>query len=318
MKRNTLTILIGAILLIIFVLLLFTFQVRQTEIAMVTTFDRPAGYIDGLTNSGLKWKWPRPIQKVYKFDHRIHNFEGRFEETLTKPVRGGDSYRLLVMMYAGWTISNPTNFFNSFSSGETALAEIALSALLESAKLDVVGKHPFSDFVSTDVKQLKFVEIEKEVLEAVQPTARDKYGIDIRFVGIKKLGLPESVTEKVFARMQAERDSVAQSLKAAGDASANSIKSAADRDRDKILAAAGAKATAIRSEAEAQITASLAVFKENTQLALFLLELKSLEEVLKNRATLWLDGRTSPFNLLLQKPSPAGDVPAPLGGGNPK
>ena len=46
MKRNSLTVLVGALLLIIFVLLLFTFQVRQTEIALVTTFDKPSRYIE--------------------------------------------------------------------------------------------------------------------------------------------------------------------------------------------------------------------------------------------------------------------------------
>ena len=42
MKRNLLTIVIGAVLVVIFALLLFVFQVRQSETAVVTTFGKPA------------------------------------------------------------------------------------------------------------------------------------------------------------------------------------------------------------------------------------------------------------------------------------
>src|SRR5438552_3009068 len=127
MKRNALTLLVGALLIAIFVLLLFSFQVRQTEVAVVTTFDRPTGFI---TQPGFHWKWPPPIQVVHKFDKRIQSFEeDKFEETLTK-----DSYNVLVRIYAGWSISKPDLFFSSFPSGVAAAAEPALEGLLRSAK----------------------------------------------------------------------------------------------------------------------------------------------------------------------------------------
>ena len=40
MKRNLLTLVIGAVLIVIFALLLFVFQVRQSEVAVVTTFGK--------------------------------------------------------------------------------------------------------------------------------------------------------------------------------------------------------------------------------------------------------------------------------------
>lgn len=301
MKRNTVTIVVGALLVLIFILLLFTFQVRQTEVVVVTTFDRPTRFE---TEPGLKWRLPYPIQKIYPFDQRIHNFEGRFEQTMTK-----DNYPLLAMLYVGWTVSNPTNFFYSFPSGKAADAEPALSALVENAKNEIIGRHPFSHFVSTDEKQLKFVEIEKQVLDAIRPAAESKYGVDIRFVGIKKLGLPESVTEKVFARMQAERDRVVQLLKAEGEARATQIKSQADHERDKLIAAATAKAKQIRGEADAEAAKSLAVFEQNEELAIFLLKLKALEDSLKLKTTLVLDDRTPPYDLLTKPPTPGETTP---------
>src|SRR5687767_8873035 len=103
MKNNRLTLIVGAILVVVFFLLLFTFQVRQTEVVAVTTFDRPSRFV---SDPGLKFKWPYPIQKLYRFDKRTQNFEDDFEETLTR-----DNYNLLAMVYVGWTIAEPQRFF---------------------------------------------------------------------------------------------------------------------------------------------------------------------------------------------------------------
>ena len=80
MKRNLLTVVIGAVLIVIFALLLFVFQVRQSEVAVVTTFGKP---VRNITEPGPYFKWPWPIQKVYKFDQRVQNFEDKFSENLT-------------------------------------------------------------------------------------------------------------------------------------------------------------------------------------------------------------------------------------------
>jgi modulator of FtsH protease HflC len=290
MKNNRLTLVVGIILVIVFFLLLFTFQVRQTEVVMVTTFGRPARRE---TEPGLKFKLPYPIQKVYRFDKRTQNFEDDFEETLTQ-----DNYNLLAMVYVGWTVADVEQFFRSFPAATPQAAEPALKGLIRSAKNAVVGRHVFADFISTDAKQLKFVEIEKEMLEQIKTQAMQKYGVEVKFLGIKKLGLPESVTQKVFDRMTAERQREVERLKAQGEAEAMRIKSEADLGRDRILAEAEKKASAIRSEGDAEAAKSFEVFREHPELAVFLLQLNSLEASLKNRSTLIVDERTPPFNLL--------------------
>ena len=80
MKRNLITLITGAVLIVIFALLLFTFQVRQSEVAVVTTFGRITG---PPCEPGLHLRWPWPIQQIYKFDGRIQNFQEKFRETLT-------------------------------------------------------------------------------------------------------------------------------------------------------------------------------------------------------------------------------------------
>src|ERR1039458_8433763 len=103
MKRNPLTLVIGLLLILIFGLLLFTFQVRTTEVAVVTTFGNPTRPI---TEPGPYIKAPWPIQKVWYFDRRVQNFEDRLTQGLTR-----DSFNLLTSVYVGWKISDPTAFF---------------------------------------------------------------------------------------------------------------------------------------------------------------------------------------------------------------
>src|SRR5688500_2721140 len=102
MKRNSITVIVGLLLVVMFGFLLFSFQVRQTEVALITTFGKPSAT---KTEPGLYFKLPWPIQKVVPLDKRIQNFEDKFEETPTR-----DGINLLVMVYGGWTISNPTLF----------------------------------------------------------------------------------------------------------------------------------------------------------------------------------------------------------------
>ena len=299
MKRNIMTIVIGAVLIVIFALLLFVFQVRQSEVAVVTTFGKPTAQPYDKPGAYLKWPWP--IQKVYKFDQRIQNFEDKFSENLT-----ADNNNLLTSVYVGWRISDAATFFPKFAGGSVAAAQRMLESMLRSAKSAVVGKHPLSDFVNADAKQLKFDAIENEIEQAVQSQLQtNNCGIEIAFLGIKKLGLPESVTQTVFQRMTSERQILISRFQYEGEAEAQKIKSAADRQDAETIANADAAATRIRGEGEAEAAKMLPVFQQNPELANFLLRIGALQQSLNQRATLIFDERTPPFDLFQHLPTNA-------------
>jgi membrane protease subunit HflC len=292
MKKNPLTLAIGLLLIIVFGLLLFTFEVRTTQVAVVTTFGKPTRDI---IEPNLYFKWPWPIQKVYWFDKRVQDFvlEDKFSEDLT-----ADNNNLLTMVYVGWRITEPKSFFPKFAGGSVIEAEKVLQGLVRSTKSAVVGKHPLSDFVSADGNGQKFSTIESEMLSAVQSQVREShYGIEIEFLGIKKLGLPESVTQSVFERMTSERQVLISKSQYEGEAEAQKIRSEADRKAAEILAAAKGQATQIRGKGEADAAKYLTAFQQNPELANFLLSLSALEELLKNRSTLIFDQQTPPFDL---------------------
>ncbi|MGA3284815.1 MAG: protease modulator HflC [Verrucomicrobiota bacterium] len=299
MKRNILTIVVGAVLIVIFALLLFVFQVRKSEVAVVTTFGRPTA--QPYDQPGAYFKWPRPIQKVYKFDRRIQNFEDKFSENLT-----ADNNNLLTSVFVGWQISDAKVFFPKFAGGSVTAAQSMLESMLRSAKNAVVGKHPLADFVNANTRDLKFDAIENEIEQFVQSELQtNNCGIQIEFLGFKKIGLPESVTQTVFDRMKSERQVLISREKNEGEAQAQKIKSAADRQAAETIANADAAATRIRGEGEAEAAKVLPVFQQNPELANYLLRIDALKQSLNQRSTLIFDERTPPFDLFQNLPTNA-------------
>jgi membrane protease subunit HflC len=282
---------VSVLLIVIFGLLLFVFQVRKSEVAVVTTFGKPTR---DRPDPGAYLKWPWPIQKVYWFDQRIQNFEDdKLDEALT-----ADNFNLLTMVYVGWRIKDPTAFFPKFAGGSIPEAEKAIKSLVRNAKSAVIGQHPLADLVNTDEQQLKFDAIEREIKDIIQQqVAVNNYGIEIEFLGLKKLGLPESVTTAVFDRMKSERERIASKSQYEGEAEAQKIRSDAEREAAKLLGDAEAQATDIKGKGEAEAAKSLTVFQQNPELANFLFRLKALEGSLKDRATLIFDQQTPPFDL---------------------
>ena len=150
-----------------------------------------------------------------------------------------------------------------------------------------MGKHPLSDFVSATDNGTNFVAIETEILNAIQTQVRaNNYGLDIEFLGLKRVQLPESVTQSVFERMTSERKVLADRSQYEGEAEAQKIRSEAERKAAEMLAGAEGKATEIRGLGEAQAAKSLAVFQQNPELANFIFRLNALEGSLKERSIL--------------------------------
>jgi modulator of FtsH protease HflC len=292
MKRNPLPLIIALLLILIFGFLLFSFQVRTTEVAVVTTFGKPTRPI---TEPNLYFKWPWPIQKVWTFDRRVQNFEDRLTEGLTR-----DSFNLLTSVYVGWKVSDPTAFFPRFagSANPIAAAETLLDQWLGNAKSAAVGRHPLADFVSTSDKGAAFVAIEKEILDGIQSQIRtNNLGLQIEFLGIKRLLLPESVSQSVFDRMTSERKVLADRFQYEGEAEAQRIRSDAERKAAEMLADAESQATRIKGVGEAEAAKSLSVFQRNPELASFIFRLNALESSLKERSVLIFDQQTPPFDL---------------------
>ena len=137
------------------------------------------------------------------------------------------------------------------------------------------------------------------MLEKIQDRVKaNGYGIEVRSLGIKKLGLPQGVTQAVFERMKSERQVRVSEIENEGREQAGKIRSAAEAEATRIISEAEAEATRLDGEARAEAAKSFAVFQENPDLAVLILKLNALELALKEKTTLILDANTPPLDLL--------------------
>jgi membrane protease subunit HflC len=288
MKRRAVMILSGLVAAALFVLLQVLFTVRQGEVAVVTSFGKP---VRAIAEAGLYRRLPWPIHRVYRYDNRTRTLEGTFEEALTQ-----DGKNVLVELYAGWRIDDPVKFLERVGTIEQA--EAGLDGLLRTYKNATLGQLRFANLINTDPAQLKLDALEQAVLAAAQPQARERYGVDLLFVGVRRLGLPEAITASVFERMRAERQELADRYRSEGDGEAIKIRAQADAERDQTLARADAEAKRIRAEGDAAAAEYYKIFEKDPDLAMFLRKLEVMEETLKEKSTVVLSADTEPFDLL--------------------
>ena len=296
-NRNIVTLLIGAVIVVIFLMLLFSFQVRYAQVAVVTTFGKP---VRNISEPGLYFKMPWPIQRVYKFDGRIQNFEDKLSETFTR-----DNNNLILTIFAGWKISDASVFYPKFA-GSVPNAQTALEGMLRNAKNAVVSTNTLSAFVNPDPSQLRFTQMEQQIQDSVQAQlSTNDYGIQLVFLGFKKIELPQSVTQSVFDRMKGERQLIINSEQYDGQKEATFIRSTADRTATETIANANATATRIMGEAQAKASQVLPIFEKDPALANYLLRLDALQQALNQKSTLIFDERTPPFDLFTSIPTNA-------------
>lgn len=293
MTARRLPLAVGCALFALFAVLQFLFIVREGELAVITRMGRPHRTIK---EAGLQTRLPWPLERVHRFDGRIHTLRSAYEETLT-----ADGKNILMSMYCGWRIRDPLLFLERLGSVEQA--EASLDGLIRTYKSAAVGKALFSELVNTAEERLVHDQIEREVLAAVRSEADRRYGIEVCFVGIRRLGLPDSILQSVYERMRAERKELAEQYRSEGEAEAIRIRARADSERAQFLARAEADARRIRAEAEAEAAKSYRIFAENLELALWLRKLDALRETVGERATLVLGADVEPFDLLLPTPN---------------
>ncbi len=286
--RNLPTLAAAAVVVLILGFYMCTFQVRFTEVAIKKTFGEKSD--DTIQDAGLYFKWPWPIQSVVKFDTRIRVLEDRTEETIT-----ADSKNVIVTTATFWTIEDPYLFHKRFEREEDG--EKQLRNAIRSQKKAVIGQYDFSNFVSTNPENRKLREVEHEMLEPVRDVWREQYGVDVKYFGITKLTLPESVTKAIFDSMKKNEENKAKNYEAEGNAQAAQIVAAARAAEMRIMSVAQRKADEIRNEGQKKISEIYAQFEEYPELRIFLDKLGAFRESLQDDTTLILDKNDPPIDL---------------------
>ncbi|MEX0776044.1 MAG: protease modulator HflC [Phycisphaeraceae bacterium] len=268
------------------------FQVRYDQVAVRTTF---GGADQGsvITEPGLYFRWPPPIQQVHGFSKQVQILEDQLEELQTI-----DGYSVISRTYLAWHIDNPLDFYVNLKNIENARDQ--LRPLLRDLR-KIFGRYRFDQLVNNDPTQLKLAEIEHQALTEIQAyLTQNHYGISVDQVGIRRLVLPEQVTAKVFERMRQTRQTLAQNARSEGEQQAVAIKSKAEATRDIILAFAQNRAQAIRTQGDLEAAEYYKAFQADQDLAIFLRKMETLRKVLAQNATIVMDAKELGLEQLIE------------------
>ncbi len=281
--------LFGVVVAVIFLLVIFTYQLRSSEVAVVKTLGR----ISVQEEAGLHFCWPYPVEQIYKFDRRIRCFDGlagKLEETSTS-----DGQMIVTQIYVVYRIIDVEKFYTA--AGDEFICESLLNDITRSARNSVIGRYSIADLINTDTGKSKLCLIEKEICDSLRK-ASGVLGLKIDSVGIKKLILPEKTTEKVFARMKAERNVLSEEYRAEGKAEATRIKTEADNAKRTRITLAESEAKGIKGEGDVLAAKFMAGFSEDPGLAVFLRKLESIGKMNSGRLTLILNTDNNPLGVI--------------------
>lgn len=268
---------------------MFSFQVASNESAVLTRFGSPTRT---LTDPGLYFKWPWPVDTVHRFDRRIAFYDTRLSEALTQ-----DKRNVILPVFLAWRVEDPLKFLQAL--GTPAAVPAKLDSLATSARNALLGRYDFQELVSTDAAKLKLGELEQRLAETIRPQALSAFGLAIEQVGVKRIALPEANTLYVFERMKAERGQYAAKFRAEGRREAEELRAKTDAERTVLLAEAQKFAEETRGKAEADAARIYAeAHAQDPKFYTFLRELETLRKVTRENTTLILDTDTAPFNQL--------------------
>lgn len=144
-----------------------------------------------------------------------------------------------------WKIEDVADFYRS-TGGREATARERMVAIIKDGLRAEFAQRTLQEVVTADRAEIM------DVMTAEADESASGFGIDIVDVRVKRIDLPDQVSESVFQRMRSERQRVAKQLRAEGSEAAERLQAEADRKRTVILAEAFREAEKVRGEGDAR------------------------------------------------------------------
>ncbi len=269
---------VGVIMVVFVAANLIFFQVDQTEYVVVTQFGRP---VRAITEPGLNWKLPDPIQSIQRFDNRLKVFLPSQAEFLTR-----DKKNIVAEGYPTWKIADPVEFMKTVQ--DIAGAQARLTDIVSSELGVVFGQYDLSSLVTAEEGKMKL----PEMMEKVTRTSNNKvkeYGMTVTDVRVKVLNFPEKNKQSVFQRMRAERERIARKYRSEGTEEASKIQAEADKEKKIILSQAYEKAQKLKGEGDAMAIRIYAeAYQKDSEFYKFLRSLQAYEKFIDDKTTVIL------------------------------
>jgi modulator of FtsH protease HflC len=290
---------IAGLVVLLFVLTTGLVLVGPGESVVMTRFGDP---VRVLTQPGLAWRLPAPIDRITRVDMRLRTTSTGLQDVGTR-----DGLRVLVQAYVAWQVpaeaERVTQFLRAVHNQPDEAAE-QLRSFLRSALEITASGFDLAALVNTDPAKVKLAAFEDRLRERLQDQVLSSYGVTLRQAGIESLTLPAETLTATVARMRAERQTVATEHMAEGERIAAEIRAAADRDARVTVARAHEEAAA--TEASARIEAAAIAgraYAEDPGLYVMLRSFDTLDAVVGQNTRLILRTDAVPFRVLVDDPT---------------
>lgn len=296
MKRSILIIIIVAAFI---VASSSTFVLDQTQQAVIVQFGKP---VRSITEPGLHFKTPF-VQNVRVFDNRILEWDGRPRSLTTL-----DKVSIYIDATARWKIVNPLLYLQSVEGNEL-IAQARLDNFIEGAVKDFIADNTLIELVRSSNREIVTTGIDEQGVEvrsiketpniekgrntlAGEILARAKndaapLGIELVDVRIKGVNYVESVRQKVYERMRAERMQIAARFRSLGEGEKSRILGDMEFELKTIISGADRKALEIMGKADAKATAIYAAaYNRDPEFYAFTKTLDTYKITLDNKTSL--------------------------------
>ncbi len=244
------------------------FTIDEAEQAIIVQFGAPIG--KPITEPGLHFRVPF-IQDIRRFDKRLLSWDGDPNQIPTR----GEQF-ISVDTTARWRIADPLVFLQRVQNERGAT--LRLNDILDSVVRDKISSTDLVEIVRSkdweiseeDLKRAQVAaESEEEVLlqrvksgrgelvASILETAGSlvpEFGIELVDIRIKRVDYVDSVQKRVFERMIAERQRIAEQFRSEGQGRAAEIDGDTTRLLNEITSEARREASVIRGQADAEAT----------------------------------------------------------------
>lgn len=248
--------------------------------------------IDVKTEPGLYFKIPI-AQNVRYFEKRILTMDTEEPERFIT----SEKKNVLVDLFVKWRIVDVKQYYISVR-GDEGLAQTRLAQTINASLRDEFGNRTVHDVVSGER------DVIMEIMRQKADADARSIGVEVVDVRLKRVDLPQEVSESVYRRMEAERKRVANELRSTGAAESEKIRADADRQREVLLAEAYREAQKTMGDGDSQAAATYAAaFQKDAEFYAFWRSMDAYRQSFKNKGDMMVLEPTSDFFKYLKNPA---------------
>jgi membrane protease subunit HflC len=256
------------------------FVVHQYSQALVLRFGEPIRVENPWNaaeqNPGLKLKLPWDQKLIFSRKLLELNYPGQ-------EIIAADQERLLVDAFARYRITDPLLFYQAVQNVERA--QLQMQGYLDASLRRILGGQASGDIISGERGEL----MGAVSAEVNAQASQDRLGVEIVDVRIRQADLPEQNAERVYTRMETERQQRAAEIRANGEEAARRIRAEADRDVTVLLAEAREQAQTLMGEGDALRSAIYAdAYTRNPEFFSFYRSMQAYETAIDEGTTIVL------------------------------